>query len=69
MTSKNEELSPNDALAQEVVNKLVDAGLVTQAKAAEVLTKLKAGTATSADWTLWIDLGQAKKPGAKHVAD
>ncbi|MCZ7564361.1 MAG: hypothetical protein M5U08_11790 [Burkholderiales bacterium] len=69
MTSKDtEDLSPNDTLAQEVVNKLVEAGLVTKAKAAEVLTKVKAGTATSEDWKLWIDLGQAKKPGTKDVA-
>ena len=69
MTSKEKEsLSPNDTLAQEVVNKLVEAGLVTKAKAAEVLAKVKAGTATSEDWKLWIDLGQTKKPGTKHVA-
>jgi hypothetical protein len=62
MASKGKlDLSPNDSLAEEVVDKLVDAGLVPKAKAAEVTAKVKAGTATSEDWKLWIDLGQAQK--------
>ena len=70
MTSKaKQDLSPNDTLAQEVVNKLVDAGLISKAKAAEVLAKVKAGNATSEDWKLWIELDQAKKAKAKAAAN
>lgn len=69
MASKSKvDLSPNDSLAEEVVNKLVEAGLVSKTKAAEVMAKVKAGTATSEDWKLWIDLGQAKKPGGKDAS-
>jgi hypothetical protein len=69
MASKNKiDTSPNDTLSEEVVNQLVEAGLVSKAKAVEVLSKVKAGTATSEDWKLWIDLGQAKKPGGKDAA-
>lgn len=69
MTSNSKvDLSPNDTLAEEVVNKLVEAGLVSKAKAAEVMAKVKAGTATSEDWKLWIDLGQAKKTGGQDAA-
>lgn len=69
MASKGElDLSANDTLAEEVVNRLVDAGLLPKAKAAEVSAKVKAGTATSEDWKLWIDLGQAKKSEGKDAA-
>ena len=67
MTSKNNvEKSPNDALAEDVANKLVEAGLVSKAKLDEVLAKVKAGTASVEDWKLWIDLGQKKKQGEKN---
>jgi hypothetical protein len=62
-------LSPNDALAEQVVSKLVDGGLVSKAKAPEVLAKVRSGTATSEDWKLWIDLGQVKNAGTKHGTD
>ena len=66
MTSEaKQDLSPNDALAHEVVSRLVDAGLVSKEKAAEILAKVAAGSATSEDWKLWIELGQAKKQKAK----
>lgn len=69
MTSKsNADQSPNDALAEQVVNKLVEAGLISNTKVAEIMPKVKAGTASSEDWKLWIELGQAKQPGGKDGA-
>lgn len=55
---------PNDALSSLVANKLNQESCITTEKVAEVLTKLKAGTATSQDWRLWIELSiQNKKDG------
>ena len=57
-------VSPNDALASLVANKLNQESCITNEKVAEVLTKIKAGTATSQDWRLWIELSiQSKKNG------
>ena len=69
MTSKNHaDQPPNDALAEQVAKKLVEAGLISSAKLAEVLAKVKAGTASSEDWKLWVELSQAKKPGGRDGA-
>jgi hypothetical protein len=55
---------PNDALASIVTGKLLEQSCIPEAKMAEVLSKLKLGTATSQDWRLWIELGiQSKKTG------
>lgn len=62
------EKSPNDILAEDVVAKLVEAGLVSEAKLAEVLAKFKSGTASAEDWKLWIDVGQKKLAGGKNGA-
>ena len=70
MTSKsNADQSPNDALAEQVVKKLAEAGLISKSKVAEIMPKVKAGAASSEDWKLWIDLGQAKQPKGKNDAD
>ncbi len=65
MTSDTQQsVPPNDALASLVANKLNQEACITTEKVAEVLTKLKAGTATSQDWRLWIELSiQSKKDG------
>lgn len=66
MTSNSDaEKSPNDTLAEDVANKLVEAGFVSKAKLGEVLTKVKAGTASIEDWKVWIDVSQKKDPGVK----
>jgi hypothetical protein len=52
-------------LAEQVVDKLVKAGLIPKTKASEVLANVKSGSATSQDWKLWIDLGQAQAQGGK----
>jgi hypothetical protein len=65
MTSDTQQsVPPNDALASLVANRLNQEACITTEKVAEVLTKLKAGTATSQDWRLWIELSiQSKKDG------
>jgi hypothetical protein len=65
MTSDTQHsVPPNDALASLVANKLNQEACITTEKVAEVLTKLKAGAATSQDWRLWIELSiQSKKDG------
>jgi hypothetical protein len=65
MTSDTQQsVPPNDALASLVANKLNEEACITTEKVAEVLSKLKAGTATSQDWRLWIELSiQSKKDG------
>lgn len=69
MTSKNNaDQSPNDVLAEQVANNLLKAGLISKTKLAEVVTKVKAGTANSEDWKLWVELSQTKKPGGKDGA-
>jgi hypothetical protein len=69
MTSKgNADQSPNDALAELVVSKLAEAGLISKSKVEEIMPKVKAGTASSEDWKLWIDLSQAKQPKDKDGA-
>ena len=55
------EKSPNETLADLVVAKLMEKGFVADGKATEISAKLNAGTANREDWTLWIDLAQAKK--------
>ncbi len=65
MTSDTQQsVPPNDELASLVANKLNQEACIPTEKVVEVLTKLKAGTATSQDWRLWIELSiQSKKDG------
>ena len=60
-TEISPEKGPNETLADLVVAKLKEKGFVADGKDAEISTKLKAGTASREDWTLWIDLAQSKK--------
>jgi hypothetical protein len=69
MTLKqNADQPPNDVLAEQVANELMKTGLISKAKLAEVVAKVKAGTASSEDWKLWVELGQAKNPGGTDGA-
>lgn len=67
-TKSDMERSPNDVLAEDVVTKLVDAGLVSKAKHEEILAKVKSGSASVEDWKLWVDVSQAKLAGGKSGA-
>ncbi len=57
------EKNPNEALADLVVARLQEKGFVPDGKTEEITTKLSAGTATSEDWKLWVDLATSKKQG------
>ena len=52
--------TPDEVLAALIVAKLAKNGFIDQQKANEVEKKMAAGTATSGDWKLWIDLAQSK---------
>lgn len=62
MTSDTQQsVSPNDVLASMVATKLTEQACIAAEKVAEVLTKLKTGTATAQDWRLWIELAIERK--------
>ena len=67
-TMSDMEKAPNDVLAEDVVTKLVGAGLVSKAKHEEILAKVKSGSASVEDWKLWIDVSQKKPAGGKNGA-
>ena len=57
MTNKTlPEKGPNDTLADLVVAKLKENGLISQDRVDEITAKLGAGTVSSEDWKLWVDL-------------
>ena len=55
------EKSPNDALAELVVAKLKENGLISHEKVDEIAAKLASGTASREDWKLWVDLAKSGK--------
>lgn len=59
---------PAQTLAERIVERLIDEGLATQAKKAEILAKLTAGTAKAEDWGLWTELALAKGEEDQHEA-
>jgi hypothetical protein len=58
-------LTPNEQLAQLVVEKLHQNALITDEKRAEIKGKLASGSARQEDWKLWLDLPQMKKEAGK----
>ena len=60
------ERNPNESLADMVVDKLRAKGLIPDGKAEEITAKLSAGTATSEDWKLWVDLATSAKQGGDN---
>lgn len=52
--------SPSEALAKEVVDCLIDTGLVRADKRAALTAKIASGGMKGGDWKLEIDLAQAK---------
>lgn len=67
-TTNDMEKAPNDILAEDIVTKLVSAGLVSKAKQEEILAKVKSGSASVEDWKLWIDVSQKKTAGGENGA-
>lgn len=54
-------LSPNDRLADEVADALVEAGLILTTHEKALRGKLKAGGVTQEDWNLWVDVATSPK--------
>lgn len=52
--------SPSEALAKEVVDRLIDAGLLRADKRVALTVKIASGGMRGGDWKLEIDLAQAK---------
>ena len=52
---------PNDLLAEDVAQALVEAGCIKQHHRDELLTKLKGGGVSQDDWNLWVDLATAQE--------
>lgn len=53
--------SPSENLSNLVVNRLIEAGLVRADKRAALVAKIAAGTMSSEDWKLEIDLASPKE--------
>lgn len=60
---------PNDLLAVEVADALVDAGLITDGHKAALLTKLKSGGVRQDDWNLWVDMATAPEATEEGADD
>ena len=52
--------SPSEGLAKDVVDRLIDAGLLRADKRAILTAKIASGGMKGDDWKLEIDLAQAK---------
>ncbi len=63
--SEETPIDPAHTLAEEVVKKLIDEGLVSSGKRAEILGKLTAGTAKAEDWGLWTELALPEEDDAQ----
>ncbi|RLC91433.1 MAG: hypothetical protein DRI77_13820 [Chloroflexi bacterium] len=61
--------SPNDLLAVEVADALVEAGLITDGHKAALLTKLKSGGVRQDDWNLWVDMATAPEATDEEAHD
>lgn len=53
----NPDLTPDEELAEQIANRLVEAGFVDAARGEAVAAKIATGSATGEDWRLWIELG------------
>lgn len=56
--------SPNDRIADDIADALVDAGLIPAGHGDALREKLKAGGVKQEDWNLWVDL--ATSPEAQR---
>ena len=57
---------PNMELAQQIVTKLGDAGLIPAEKFDEIQQKIADGTASASDWGLWVHMALRPKKGGGH---
>lgn len=61
--------SPNDLLAVEIADALVDAGLITDGHKAALFSKLKSGGVRQDDWNLWVDMATAPEATGEEADD
>jgi hypothetical protein len=52
--------SPSEALSKEVVDRLIEAGLLRTEKREALIAKIASGSMKGVDWKLEIELAQAK---------
>ena len=69
MSDQQTSLSPTQELAQQIANELCGAEVIPDAKKAELLSKLQAGTVSSQDWRLLIEMGMPRAKGADDAAE
>jgi hypothetical protein len=59
--------NPNEELADLVVTRLKEAGLITERKIQEITSKVASGTARQEDWLGWIEQAiDQKAKGEAH---
>jgi hypothetical protein len=61
--------TPNDLLAVEVADALVDAGLIPEGRKGALLAKLKSGGVHQNDWNLWVDMATAPEANDEEADD
>ena len=61
--------NPNDLLAEDITQALVDAGCIKDNHRVELLTKLKGGGVSQDDWNLWVDLATAPDVDGEEAGD
>ena len=63
-------MGPDEELAELVMERLVEHGLIEPSRRAEVSARIAAGSATADDWRLWIELGPAgRTQGTEDAQD
>ena len=66
---ESEPESPNDTLTAQIVQRLLQKGLILKDHALELETKLKSGTARPEDWNLWVELANAPELESGEESD
>jgi hypothetical protein len=67
--SPEQHQKPNDILALQITESLVDAGLIRSIHKEQLLAKLKNGGVKQEDWYLWIDMATTTKEMPSEVND
>ena len=62
MADEHESASPNEELADKILDKLVGDGLISEQRRVELRTKLIAGSMKARDWPVWLLAAAPRKP-------
>ena len=63
-------MTPDEKLAQEIVDELVRLNLISSTRMTEVVSKIAAGTVSIDDWTVWAELSTDEEVREHdHAAD